>query len=58
MQNDREVFWQVFLDDGRVEEFDNAEAARKTAKLYAAAYHVVPRIFKIDPVKGPIEIQP
>lgn len=56
MINDRGVYWKLFINDGRTEDFDNAEAARKAARLFQAANLEAPRLFKIDPVKGPIEI--
>jgi len=56
MHNDRGVFWRLIYPDGGTQDFDNAEAARKAARLYQAANLKTPDLYKYDPVKGLIPI--
>lgn len=66
MNNDRGVVWQFHyvLTDGleQVSElFDSAEAARKAADVVRRTTSLKPnsiRMYKIDPVHGPVEIMP
>lgn len=62
MKNDRGVFWQVIFFNtaagtSTTEEFDNAEAARKAARLSGLPSGSV-QVYKMDPVHGAVEIMP